>query len=849
MPLAAGSRLGSYEILAPLGAGGMGEVYRARDTKLAREVAIKVLPAELAQDPGALKRFEREARAVAALSHSNILAIHDFGSFDGITYAVTELLQGDTLRERLDHGALSPRRSAEIARDIALGLAAAHEKGLVHRDLKPENLFLTRDGAVKILDFGLASQVPTSRGPGSPTLTDHSEAGAVVGTVGYMSPEQVRGGPADHRSDIFSFGTVLHEMLSGRRTFKGDSSVETMNAILHEEPPALSQSGRHIPPALERIVAHCLEKAPGDRFQSARDLAFDLGSLSAVTSASDGRAISPRRRWPRRVAAAVVAAGLSGILFWSGARLGPALSKTPEPTFRRLTFRRGNILSARFTPDGKTAVYSAAWEGKPAELFSVRTDTVESTPLGIEKAMVLSVSSQGDLAILRKNVNLRTSYGIGTLAQLPLGSQAPKELLRDVLAADWAPDGREVAVVRVVGGKERLEYPIGRVLMESFILERSVRVSPDGAWVATLEGSQLVAFDRNGSKRTLATLPGSVYGYDWSPDAREVFFVGGAASESVALRAVDLSGRQRVLMPAVGSSLVLHDVSADGRILLERASRRRESSCFRAGEPGERDISWGDGLELRDIANDGRTLLFSDNGEGRTNAEVAYLRHCDGSPPIRLGEGTATYLSPDGQWVLAGRGPDLWMLPTGPGSPKKIPLGEIKGWPHLVPGGKRIALWRTGVSGEALLSVAELDGHSSRPVPIPNYRGEGVAYSQDGELMAYDATDGSLMVASLSGGDGRPLPGPPVDRDDQLGTWSADGRFLFLVRVRPGIPGSFHRREISTGKTSRWLEFQPSDLTGVTALGNAIITPDGRSYAYTYERVEASDLFVADGLR
>jgi WD40 repeat protein len=669
-----------------------------------------------------------------------------------------------------------------------------------------------------------------------------------------MSPEQVRGDPADHRSDIFSFGTVLHEMLSGRRAFKGDSSVETMNAILHEEPPALSQSGRHIPPALERIVAHCLEKAPGDRFQSARDLAFGLGALSAVTSAPDGRAISPRRRWPAWVAAAVVAAGLSGLLFWSGVRLGPEMSKAPEPTFRRLTSRRGNVLSARFTPDGKTVVYSAAWEGKPAELFSVRTDSVESTPLGVEKAMVLSVSSQGDLAILRKNVNIRTSRGIGTLAQLALGSHAPKELLRDVFAADWGPDGRELAVVRVVGGMEQLEYPTGRVLMKSYILERSMRVSPDGALVATLEGGeagiQLVTFDRKGSKRTLATLPGSIYGYDWSPDAREVFFVGGAASESVALRAVDLSGRQRVLMPAVGSSLVLHDVSGDGRILLERTSRRIGSSCFQAGEPGERDISWGDGSELRDIADDGRTLLFSDNGQGRTNAEVAYLRHCDGSPPIRLGEGSATYLSPDGQWVLACRGPDLWMLPTGPGSPKKIPLGEIK-WAvaHLVPGGKRIALWGLGASGEALLSAVGLDGHSPRPVPIPNYRGEGGAYSPDGELMAYDATDGSLMVASLSGGGARPLPGPPVDRDDQLVTWSADGRFLFLSRVRPGIPGSIHRREISTGKTSRWLEFQPSDLTGVTALGTAIITPDGRSYAYTYERVEASDLFVVDGLK
>jgi serine/threonine protein kinase/Tol biopolymer transport system component len=852
MSLTVGSRLGSYEILAPLGAGGMGEVYRARDSKLSRDVAIKVLPAGLAQDPASLKRFEREARAVAALSHPNILAIHDFGSCDGVTYAAMELLHGETLRQRLDHGAIPARRAAEIAREIALGLAAAHEKGIFHRDLKPENLFLTKDGLVKILDFGLARQVRTTREPGSPTLTDHSEAGAVVGTVGYMSPEQVRGEPADHRSDIFSFGSVLHEMLSGNRAFKGDSSVETMHAILREEPPALSQSGRHVPPALERIVAHCLEKVPGDRFQSVRDLAFDLGALSAVTSAPDARPISLRRRWPRRVTVAAAVAALSGVLFWLGIRFGPELSKMPEPTFRRLTFRRGNVLSARFTPDGKTVVYSAAWEGKPAEIFSVRTDAVESTSLGVEKAMVLSISRQGELAILKKNGNLRSSLGMGTLAQLPLGGDAPKELLQDVFAADWAPDGRELAIVRAVGGKEQLEYPIGRVLMESFILERSMRVSPDGAWVATLEGSetgvQLVAFDRNGGKRTLASHLAGIQGYDWSPKAGELLFVGGATDESMALRAANLSGRQRVLMPAVGSSLVLHDVSADGRILLERASRRKGSSCFRAGEPGERDISWGADSELRDVSNDGRTLLFGHYDEGRTNAEVAYLRHCDGSAPIRLGEGAPVALLPDGGLVV--RGTDLWMLSAGPGSPKKIPLGELKAsLAQLVPGGKRIVIWRLGANGEAELFVAELDGGSPRPMRMPNFRGEGFAYSPDGELMAYDATDGSLMVASLSGGDARPLPGPPVGRDDQLVTWSADGRFLFLVRVRFGIPGSFLRREISTGKTSNWLEFQPADLIGVTRLWSAMITPDGRSYAYSYERVEASDLFVVDGLR
>ena len=669
-----------------------------------------------------------------------------------------------------------------------------------------------------------------------------------------MSPEQVRGEPADERSDIFSFGAVLYEMFSGLRAFKGDTSIETMNAILREDPAPLSESGRSIPPALERLVGHCLEKEPEDRFQSSRDLAFDIGALSTMTDAPKAGVAVPRRRWPRWVTAAAAAAALAGLLFWSGVRFGPGLAKKPEPTFRRLTSRRGNVLSARFTPDGKTVVYSAAWEGKPAELFSVRTDTAESAPLGIEKAMVLSISHQGELAILKKSVNLRNSLGMGTLAQRPLGGDASKELLRDVFVADWAPDGRELAVVRAVGGKERLEYPIGRVLMESPSLERCARVSPDGELVATLGygegGLQLVVFDRKGGKRrTIATVPGGIMGYAWSPDGREVLFVGGADHESVALRAVDVSsGQQRVLMPAVGSNLVLHDVSGDGRILLERASRRRGTACLRAGQP-ERDVSWAD-FELRDVSNDGRTLLFVTFSDSRADSEVSYLRQCDGSAPIRLGEGHPLALSPDSQWALVYRGSDLWMLPTGPGSPRKIPLGELKpGMAHLVPGGKGIAVWHAGEGGETQLSVVGLEGQSPRPVPLPSFRGEGIAYSPDGELMAYDATDGSLMVASMSGGDARRLPGPPLDRDDQIVTWSADSRFLFLIQWRQGPPGVFLRREIATGKTSRWLEFQPPDLTGVTSILPAIITPDGRSYAYSYERVEASDLFVVDGLR
>ncbi|MGE5715077.1 MAG: serine/threonine-protein kinase, partial [Acidobacteriota bacterium] len=280
MSISPGSRLGPYEIVGPLGAGGMGEVYRARDERLKRDVAIKVLPLSYAKDADRLRRFEQEAQAAGALNHPHITSVYDLGVHDGSPYIVTELLEGETLRARLAGGALPVRKAIDVAVQIARGLAAAHEKGIVHRDLKPENLFLTKDGRVKILDFGLAklTQVddPGGKQTNLPTATAGTEAGVVMGTLGYMSPEQVKGQPADQRSDLFSFGAILYEMLSGSRAFHRASAAETISAILREEPPDLSATNRNVQPGLERIVRHCLEKNPEERFYSARDLAFDL---------------------------------------------------------------------------------------------------------------------------------------------------------------------------------------------------------------------------------------------------------------------------------------------------------------------------------------------------------------------------------------------------------------------------------------------------------------------------------------------------------------------------------------------------------------------------------------------
>ncbi len=577
MTLPAGTRLGPYEILAPLGAGGMGEVYRARDTRLDRDVAIKVLPQSVAGDAAALARFEREAKAVAALSHPNILAIHDVGTSDGITYAVMELLEGESLRQRFQEGPLPQRKALEIAREVALGLAAAHERGIVHRDLKPENLFLTSDGRVKILDFGLARQLslPSAGDTHSPTAAPATEPGTVFGTVGYMPPEQLRGHPADARSDIFSFGAVLYEMCSGRRPFKGDTAIETMNAILKEDPPELSASGHTVAPSVERVVRHCLEKNPGERFQSARDLAFDLASLSGLSTSGASvtvGAVPGRRRLavPALAAAALALLAAGALGGWLLLRRAPTAQ---EVSFHQLTFRRGNMLSARFTPDGQTVVYGAAWEGAPAEIFTVRTDGTESRPLGLSRADVGSISSKGDVAILLKRQELFSFQGSGTLARVPLNGGTPREVLEDVFFASWAPNGEDLAVVRrSATGQQQLEYPIGKTLAKAHDLSL-VKVSPRGDLVTVSESDSsleysISVFDSKGGRRTPVSGLSEIWGLAWSPRGDEILYVGGRGRQ------------QQALAPSLWTAAAGSSCPAN---ISSTMSRRRVASCSRSG--------------------------------------------------------------------------------------------------------------------------------------------------------------------------------------------------------------------------------------------------------------------------
>src|SRR6266852_3941676 len=571
-----GQSLGNYRVLARLGAGGMGEVFRARNDRLDREVAIKVLHPALAGHPERLKRFEQEARALAALNDPNILAIYEIGTQDGSPYLVSELLEGETLRSRLLPGALPFQRAIDYAMQIVRGLMAAHEKRIVHRDLKPENIFITTDGRVKILDFGLAKlaesdQAGGSGGGGDTTLL--TSTGVILGTVGYMSPEQVRGLAIDYRSDIFSFGVILYEMLTGKRAFRGATHADTISAILKEEPGNLWELNPNAPPATAHIIRHCLEKRPEDRFQTARDLLFDLSTLSSLTGAPSvpsrrGEGLSNRPLLWGALAGVLLLAVLATVFFLGKPREGPL------PSYHQVSFRRGTIWSARFTSDANTIVYSASWSGNPLDIFSARPGSTESRSLDLGNADLLAVSSTGEIAVLLHRRELAQFVSRGTLARVPLAGGAPREVLEDVLEADWSPDGTNLAIVHDVGDWERLEFPIGKSLFETLGFVSSTRISPKGDRIAFMEHSSrwddrgwISVVDLAGHKQRLSAELSSEQGLAWSPHGDEVWFTATKSGEAFALRSVALGGRERV-MARVPANLLLHDIAGDGTLLL-----------------------------------------------------------------------------------------------------------------------------------------------------------------------------------------------------------------------------------------------------------------------------------------
>jgi Tol biopolymer transport system component len=854
--LLVGSKLGPYEIVAPLGAGGMGEVYRAKDSRLGRDVAVKVLPASFSNDPDRLRRFEQEARAAGILNHPNITAVYDVGTVDGAPYVVTELLEGETLRSRLAGGPLAPRRAIEYSIQIVHGLAAAHEKGIVHRDLKPENLFVTKDGRVKILDFGLAKLTqPEKAGPQTslPTETAGTEPGVVLGTLGYMSPEQVRGRLADARSDIFSFGAILYEMLSGKRAFHGDSAADTMSAILREDPPDLSATNRDVHPGLDRIVRHCLEKNPEERFQSASDLAFDLEALTGVSGPGTVAAAVLRRGRGRRLlllaAAAVASAITLAVTFLLGQR-----TAQPEPaSFHRVTWRHGTVLSARFAPDGQTVLYSASWDGQPPAIYLKRPESPDAVPLELPSAELLAMSPSGEMAIQLNRRFAHQGVSVGTLARAPLTGGAPREIAENVNQVDWGPDGRLV-VARDVGGKGRLECPLGKVLYETTGHVSFPRFSPRGDLIAfidhplpTDDRGSIAVIDLSGRKRTLSKEWETVEGLAWSPSGGEVWFTA-ATGPGRSLYGMTLSGRQRVIA-RMAADLRLQDVTRSGRVLLTRDDQRLGIKCLAPGETKERELSWLEWSLLDDLSRDGKTIVFSEQGEAAGANYTVCLRKTDGSSVVRLGEGVPAGLSPDGKWIISRLpkpGAPIVLLPTGPGEPKELSNSGFTGGATWFPDGKRVLLVaREAGRGLTRLYVQSLDGGKPRPISPEGVAGR-IVISPDGRLVAAVGPDRKIALYPVEGGEPRPVPG--VAEGEVPLQWSADGRSLYIGKGREFFSAHVFRLDLETGKRVPWKELLPEDSAGVVAVINVRVTPDGRSYAYTYQR-ELSDLYVGEGLK
>jgi eukaryotic-like serine/threonine-protein kinase len=814
MRLAVGSRLGSYEIVAPIGAGGMGEVYRARDTKLDRDVAVKVLPPALAGDPAALGRFEREAKAIAALSHPNILSIFDFGTQTAgagpaVSYAVMELLEGETLRQRLlalgDHG-LPPRKAIDIATQIAQGLAAAHEKGVVHRDLKPENIFMATDGRAKILDFGLAKQLgnPGSSSAGSmgtalsagsfdgsgaaPTQMA-TDAGTVMGTVGYMSPEQVRGQPADHRSDIFSLGCVLFEMATGRRPFQRETPAETMTAILREDAPETASTA-NVPPSLDQVIRHCLEKRPEERFQSARDLAFALHTATGTASSTSGAAVAvpapmaQTRRFPRW--GLVPLAVLAGTGAFVAGRLSarapatPAASAAPVASFQQITDSPGVETSPTLSPDGKTVVYASDASGN-VDLYSLRVGGRNPVRLTADSPLndwQPVFSPDGD------RIAFRSERDGGGIFIMEATGESVRRLSDAGYNPSWSPNGREIVVS---GGT--FTYPTDR-----------------GGVTHGLQAIDVAT----GAKRVVAKDDDALQP-SWSPHGTRIAFWGLRGSSGQRdLWTIAADGSEA----ARGGTTVTDDApldwnptwSPDGRYLYFSSTRGGTMNLWRvpidegsgrvlgSPEPVTTPSIYSGGLAF---SRDGSRVAFASLDYRSTLFKVGFdiaSGSIVGVPtpvlksrrPIRDHE-----VSPDGEWVAfmeTGGQEDLFVARTDGKEYRRLTddVARDRG-PAWSPDGRRIAfysdrsgiyqLWSIRPDGSGLEQIADLPG-TNFPV-----------WSPDGARIAFSGvTAGGFFIVDSAGKAARPTgPEPSMETEDRFWpfSWSRDGASIAGAAIRP----------------------------------------------------------------
>jgi hypothetical protein len=830
--LTAGTRLGPYRVVAHLAAGGMGDVYRAHDERLDREVALKILPADVANDPERLSRFEREARASAALNHPNIVVTYDIGRAEGVTYVALELLDGATIRDELAHHPPTPRKAIAWSIDVARGLAAAHAKGIVHRDIKPDNLFVTRDGRVKILDFGIASIAAPSRSAESATIAAATEPGKVLGTAGYMSPEQVRGEPVDARSDIFALGTVLYEMLAGARPFAGDTAVETMHAVLKSDPPEFPLTAA-VPPALDRIVRRCLEKRPDDRFHTAHDLALALETVTD-TRTQPRAAVEDRPPWLRTVGLAaaaltIVAATAAVTSWWMGAREEATL-----PAIRQLTVRRGTIHNARFSSGGDSIVYSAQFGAAAPAPFETHLNSPAARQIGPENALLFA-SSNGALALGLRPV-LFSGRLAGRLASMPPGATAAREIADRIMSADFV--GGELAAIEYDGNLNKVHFPIGKVVYEQRGALGGLRASPDGRMLAAVDQRSIVLINRDGTHSRIESPANAVV---WSPEGGRLWFSTGNGRGSTSIWSV-VPGQAPAEAWRTSGNLVIDDIAADGRLLLRRTEFQGGTLVVRPGADEPEDYSWLDRSSAVAISETGALLL--------NDADGVYLRRLDGSPAIRLDEGRGVALSRDGEYALVERGSaGFHIVPTGPGTPRELAHPEIESyWAWFHPDGRRVILngrmkggtWRHfAINRDGAGGVAPIG-----PDNFEHYAGQ-IPISNDGRwLFGYPLPERTMTVLALDGSESIPVRGKG-DREAVIRFAQGD-REVFVFN-REGLPARVFRVDYRTGVRRLWREFTPADPAGIAGIPSIAMTADGQIIAFNYWRV-LNTLYEVGGL-
>jgi serine/threonine protein kinase len=848
--LSSGDRLGPYRIEGPLGAGGMGEVYRARDTRLDRDVAVKVVPAHLAAAPEALARFEREAKSVAALSHPGILAIHDFGREGETSYAVMELLEGETLRYRLADGALPLRKAVDYAGQIAHGLAAAHARGVVHRDLKPENLFVTGDGRVKILDFGLARQDEVPGGGSdthSPTLARATDPGSVLGTVGYMSPEQVRGQTADARSDIFSFGAVLHEMLTGRRAFQRETAAETMTAILKEEPVALASgtdtTAAGLPPGLARLVSRCLEKNPEERFQSARDLAFALEAASTASSTTSRTQVSTLGRasaWKRALPLAWLAAG--AVVGAVAMQRLTAPAPTEPPRSRPLTFS-GQDRDPAASPDGRLVAFSSTRDGT-SRIWIKQLQGGGEAPLTSGPDRFPRFSPDGSSVLFIRVGGAPSVHRIG------LVGGEPRRLLENVAQADWLPDGARIAFLRqshsrpgesaaptrqwqvgvreLASGREQVLYS------PESNATHFLRVSPDGRTLGVIEGPSIL------NTRYELTL---------------VDLASGAVRKAIApgnpLGCLAWTGGRGIALARAGSPLGDGGGAPARGFLLDLARARERSLLFTGGLfplAGSLDARSGS----CDVLGPGQLVL--DQIEWRMNlSEVALAGE---AAPRALTSGDSRdrqpAYSPDGSRIVFSSNRsgnmDLWILDTRTGALRQLTDDPAQDWdPGFTPDGRHV-LWSSDRSGNLEIWIAGDDGSGARQLTRDGVDAENPTATEDGRFVVYTSAHperfGLWRIRRDGSDDHRLVAGaalvPEVSPDGRRVLFITDnregGRFIRVADVETGALVPF---ELEV----RW----PSSASDQVLYGRARWSPDGRGIFFVGANAEGrSGVFLQE---